>query len=39
VLILVGVAMDTIGQIESHLMSRHYDTFMGTNVRMKGRRG
>ena len=39
VLILVGVAMDTIAQIESHLMSRHYDTFMGSGVRMRGRRG
>ena len=38
VLILVGVAMDTLAQIESHLMSRHYDTFMG-NMRMKGRKG
>lgn len=38
VLILVGVAMDTLAQIESHLLSRHYDTFMG-NMRMKGRRG
>ncbi len=38
VLILVGVAMDTIAQVESHLMSRHYDTFMGSNVRMRGRR-
>jgi preprotein translocase subunit SecY len=38
VLILVGVAMDTLAQIESHLMSRHYDTFMG-NLRMKGRKG
>ena len=39
VLILVGVAMDTIAQIESHLMSRHYDTFMGAGMRMRGRRG
>jgi preprotein translocase subunit SecY len=38
VLILVGVAMDTLAQVESHLLSRHYDTFMG-NMRMKGRRG
>ncbi len=37
VLILVGVAMDTIAQVESHLLSRHYDTFMG-NMRMKGRK-
>ncbi|MCO5143968.1 MAG: preprotein translocase subunit SecY, partial [Oligoflexia bacterium] len=38
VLILVGVAMDTLAQIESHLLNRHYDTFMG-NMRMKGRKG
>lgn len=38
VLILVGVAMDTLSQIESHLLSRHYDTFMG-NMRMRGRKG
>ncbi len=38
VLILVGVAMDTLAQVESHLLSRHYDTFMG-NMRMKGRKG
>lgn len=39
ILILVGVAMDTIAQIESHLMSRHYDSFMGANMKVKGRRG
>jgi preprotein translocase subunit SecY len=38
VMILVGVAMDTLAQVESHLLSRHYDTFMG-NMRMKGRKG
>ena len=27
-LIVVGVAMDTVRQIESHLMMRHYDGFM-----------
>jgi preprotein translocase subunit SecY len=37
VLILVGVAMDTLAQIQSHLLSRHYDNFMG-NMRMKGRK-
>lgn len=37
VLILVGVAMDTLAQVESHLLSRHYDSFMGS-MRMKGRR-
>lgn len=38
VLILVGVAMDTLSQIETHLLSRHYDTFMG-NMRMRDRKG
>ena len=27
-LIVVGVAMDTMGQIESHLLTRHYEGFM-----------
>lgn len=36
-LIIVGVALDTLQQIESHLMMRHYDGFMKTG-RMKGRR-
>jgi preprotein translocase subunit SecY len=34
-LIVVGVAMDTMGQIEAHLVSRNYETFM----RGKGRLG
>jgi preprotein translocase subunit SecY len=37
-LIVVGVALDTLQQIESHLMMRHYDGFMKTG-RIKGRRG
>ncbi|MEX0721026.1 MAG: preprotein translocase subunit SecY [Balneolaceae bacterium] len=36
-LIIVGVALDTLQQIESHLMMRHYDGFMKTG-RIKGRR-
>ncbi|PAU92689.1 preprotein translocase subunit SecY [Aliifodinibius salipaludis] len=36
-LIIVGVALDTLQQIESHLMMRHYDGFMKTG-KMKGRR-
>jgi len=33
-LIVVGVALDTIGQIEAHLMSRQYEGFVkGTRVR------
>jgi preprotein translocase subunit SecY len=37
-LIMVGVALDTLQQIESHLLMRHYDGFMKSG-KMKGRRG
>jgi preprotein translocase subunit SecY len=37
-LIVVGVAMDTIQQIESQLVMRHYDGFMKRG-RVRGRRG
>ncbi|MEO6260858.1 MAG: preprotein translocase subunit SecY [Thermoanaerobaculia bacterium] len=37
-LIVVGVAMDTIQQIESQLVMRHYDGFMKKG-RIRGRRG
>ena len=37
-LIIVGVAMDTVQQIESQLIMRHYDGFM-MKTRMRGRRG
>ncbi len=37
-LIVVGVAMDTIQQIESHLITRHYEGFLKKG-QMKGRRG
>lgn len=37
VIILVGVALDTLQQIESHLISRHYDGFMKKG-KIKGRR-
>ncbi len=38
-LIVVGVAMDTAQQIESHMIARHYDGFFGVGgPRMKGRR-
>lgn len=36
-LIIVGVALDTLQQIESHLMMRHYDGFMKAG-KLKGRR-
>jgi len=38
-LILVGVALDTVRQIEQHLLMRHYDGFSGKSRRMHGRRG
>jgi preprotein translocase subunit SecY len=37
-LILVGVILDTLQQIESHLLMRHYDGLMKTG-RVKGRSG
>jgi len=37
-LIVVGVAMDTVQQIESQLIMRHYDGFL-KGTRMRGRRG
>ena len=37
-LIVVGVAMDTVQQIESQLIMRHYEGFM-KGTRMRGRRG
>ena len=36
-LIVVGVALDTLQQIESHLLMRHYDGFMKSG-KFKGRR-
>jgi len=35
-LIMVGVVLDTLSQIESHLLMRHYDGLMKTG-RLKGR--
>ena len=37
-LIIVGVAMDTVNQVESQLIMRHYDGFM-KKTRIRGRRG
>jgi len=31
-LIVVGVAMDTMGQIESHMLTRHYEGFMKKRI-------
>ena len=36
-LIMVGVTLDTLQQVESHLLMRHYDGFMKSG-RMRGRR-
>ncbi|OGR15327.1 MAG: preprotein translocase subunit SecY [Deltaproteobacteria bacterium RIFOXYB12_FULL_58_9] len=39
ILIVVGVALDTVRQIESHLITRHYDGFAGSKgPRIRGRR-
>lgn len=39
-LIVVGVALDTAQQIESHLITRHYDGFAGPKgKRIRGRKG
>jgi preprotein translocase subunit SecY len=37
-LIVVGVAMDTVQQIESQLIMRHYEGFTPRSGRIKGRR-
>ncbi len=36
-LIVIGVAMDTLAQIEAHMLSRHYEGFLKKG-RLKGRR-
>jgi preprotein translocase subunit SecY len=36
-LIIVGVALDTLQQVESHLMMRHYDGFLSKG-KISGRR-
>jgi preprotein translocase subunit SecY len=38
IIIVVGVALDTLQQIESHLVSRHYDGFMKRG-KLRGRSG
>ena len=38
-LIMVGVILDTLQQIESHLLMRHYDGFFDNGMRIKGRSG
>ena len=38
-LIMVGVILDTLQQIESHLLMRHYDGFFESGMRIKGHSG
>jgi Preprotein translocase subunit SecY len=37
-LILVGVAMDTVSQIEAQLVMRNYEGFLSSGGRLRGRR-
>jgi preprotein translocase subunit SecY len=37
-LIVVGVALDTIQQMQSHLLMRHYEGFMTKGKKIRGRR-
>ena len=37
-LILVGVAMDTVAQVEAQLVMRNYEGFLGGGSRLRGRR-
>ncbi len=37
-LILVGVAMDTVAQIEAQLVMRNYEGFLGSGSRLRGRK-
>jgi len=37
-LIVVGVAIDTVSQMESHMLARHYEGFMKKGGAIKGRR-
>ena len=40
IMIVVGVALDTVSQIESHLITRHYEGLTGPKgPRIRGRRG
>ncbi|OQY05401.1 MAG: preprotein translocase subunit SecY [Desulfobacteraceae bacterium 4572_123] len=36
-LIVVGVAIDTVSQIESHMLTRHYEGFLKKGVKGRGR--
>jgi len=39
ILILVGVALDTVQQIQSQLLQRNYSGFAGQKGKLRGRRG
>ncbi len=40
-LIVVGVSIDTLSQVESHMLSRHYEGFLGAKAggKFRGRKG
>ena len=38
-LIVVGVSLDTVGQIDAHMVSRHYEGFVKGAGRVRGRLG
>ncbi len=38
ILIVVGVALELVQKIESHLLMRHYDGFLKSGARIRGRR-
>jgi len=38
-LIIVGVSLDTVGQIDAHMVSRHYEGFVKGGGRIRGRLG
>ena len=38
ILIVVGVALDLVQKIENHLLMRHYDGFLKSGTRLRGRR-
>jgi preprotein translocase subunit SecY len=39
ILIVVAVTLDTISQIESHIVARNYESFMSKSAKMRGRVG
>jgi len=39
ILIVVGVALDLVQKIENHLLMRHYDGFLKSGARIRGRQG